>query len=459
MRKNKMKKKIITSIILILFLVTFSGCGCKSDSGSGYEMSLEIWGPIDDSFTYNDIADSYTKLNPNIKEIRYRKFSPDTYKKELLDALASGQGPDIFLIHNTWLPSFQDKIISAPPLVFGEQRFRQNFADVVVSDFLDKGTVWAAPLSVDSLGLYYNKDLFNEAGISAPPKNWDEFSVDVQKLTKLSANREIVQSGAALGTPYNINRSTDILNLLMLQGGAQTNDFGVLDLKSFRTTASGEYQPALDALSFYTQFAQTGSQYYSWNPRMHYSIDAFSEGVLAMMFNYSWHIQTIKDKSPKLNFAVASAPQFSGNFPVNYANYWGFAVAKNKIPEAGVPYDASRQEAWNFITFLTAKPEGKFTSGGGLGGGAIDPNYDPAVEYLNKTKKPAARRDLIELQKTDPEFGVFAKDNLIAKSWKQGQPDAIENIFAEMIDQVNKGQATVGDALETASQRIIKLSN
>jgi len=455
-----MKKKIIISIVLALFLVTLSGCGCKTNDSSQVPMELEIWGPIDDSFTYSEITETYQKLYPNIKSISYRKFSPDTYKRELLDALASGQGPDIFLIHNTWLPSFSDKIIPAPTEIFNEQKLRLNFVDVVANDFLNQGKVWAAPLSVDSLALYYNKDLFNEAGISNPPKNWNEFREDAKLLTKRSASSEIMQSGAAIGTAYNINRSTDILNMLMTQSGTQTDDRGVLDLKTSKITGGPSYFPSADALSFFTQFSQASSPYYCWNSRMHYSIDAFSEGNLAMMFNYSWHIPTIKDKSPKLNFAIASIPQFPGNVPANYANYWGFAVTKNKISSTGMTNDARVAATWKFINFLTTKPEGQLSVDGGiLGGGAVDPNFDPAKTYLEKSRKPAARRDIIELQKTDAELGVFAKDNLIAKSWKQSQPEAIENIFAEMIDQVNKGQANINDAIETASQRIVKLSN
>lgn len=456
-----MRRKISLALLFVLFAFSLSGCGCKSNDGSQAAMELDIWGPVDDSFTYNDITDAYKKLYPNIKDIRYRRFSPDTYKKELLDALASGQGPDVFLIHNTWLPSFADKIVPAPAEILNEQRFRSNFVDVVVNDFLDQGRVWAAPLSVDSIALYYNKDLFNEAGISAPPKDWNEFTKDTQLLTKFSVGREIIQSGASLGTAYNINRSTDVLNMLMMQGGTQKDDMGVLDLKTSKMTGGANYFPSVDALSFYTQFSHATSPYYSWNSRMHYSIDAFSEGNLAMMFNYSWHIQTIKDKSPKLNFAVASVPQFVGSTPSNYANYWAFAVAKNKKPAAGVTDDIRISETWKFINFLTTKPEGQFSSGGNgiLGGGTVDPNFDPAKVYLEKTRKPAARRDLIEVQKSDAELGVFAKDNLIAKSWKESDPEAIESIFAEMIDQVNKGQSNINDAIETASQRISKLSN
>lgn len=455
-----MIKKISAFFLAIIFLISFSGCGCKSSQNSSPSMELEIWGPIDDSFTYKDMAETYHKIYPNIKDIKYRKFSPDTYKKELLDALASGNGPDIFLIHNTWLPSFQDKILPAPAEVLNEQRFKSNFVDVVANDFFDQNKIWASPLSVDSLALYYNKDLFNEAGISSPPKDWNEFAKDTQLLTKFSSSREVIQSGAALGTVYNINRSTDVLNMLMIQSGTQKGNDGVLNLKTSKVTSGDNYLPSVDALNFYTQFSQATSQYYSWNPRLHYSIDAFSEGTLAMMFNYSWHIATIKDKSPKLNFAVASVPQFSGNSPSNFANYWGFAVAKNKIPATGVTNDQRMTEAWRFIDFLTTKPTEQFTSSGGtLGGGAVDPNYDPAKIYLDKTRKPAARRDLIETQKTDAELGVFAKDNLIAKSWKEIEPESIENIFAEMIDQVNKGQATTNDAIQTADQRIMQLNN
>lgn len=447
-------------MFIAIFTLSLSGCGCKTNNTSQVPMELEVWGPVDDSFTYGDINDAYKKIYPYIQDIKYRRFSPDTYKKELLDALASGQGPDVFLINNTWLPSFKDKIVPAPVEIIGEQKFRLNFVDVAANDFFDEGKIWATPLSVDSLALYYNKDLFNEAGISAPPKNWNEFSKDVQLLTKFSFGREITQSGAALGTAYNINRSTDILNMLMMQGGTQTDDRGILDLKTSKMTSGANYFPAVDALSFYTQFSQTTSPYYSWNSRMHYSIDAFSEGNLAMMFNYSWHIQTIKDKSPKLNFAIAPVPQFSGNPPVNFANYWGLAVAKNKKPAAGMIDETRISETWKYLNFLTTKPEGQFSSasGGMLGSGSVDPNFDPARIYLDKTRKPAARRDLIEAQKTDPELGVFAKDNLIAKSWKENQPEAIENILAEMIDQVNKGQSNVNDAIETASARILKLS-
>lgn len=467
------KIKIIVAGLFVAGLLSVSGCGCKKSGLHQYDLSLEVWGTLDQNDALNEIFENYKKIDPNIFSITYKKIATDTYKKELVDALASGQGPDIFLMNNTWLPSFKDKVVAAPeaPSVLNEQKFRTNFVDVAATDFLDSGKIYAVPLSVDSLGLYYNKDLFNEAGITSPPADWNQFIADVRKLTHISATGEIVQSGAAIGTAYNINRSTDVLNLVMLQNGTNMIDdssrvrFNDSSMEVDKTIFPGE-----DALNFYTQFADSNSPNYTWNPSLHYSIDAFSEGKTAMMFNYSWHMNTIADKAPKLNFAVASVPQFANTPKINFANYWGYAVAKNKTPQSS-PYGNSKTaapisndtrvaEAWRFLTYLTTKPDGTFIPaavGSGIGK-TVSANFDPAKSFLEHTGTPAARRDIIEEQKKDPRIGVFAADNLIDRSWKESDPDSIEAIFAEMINQVNKGQSSVADALKTAAMRVQNLS-
>jgi hypothetical protein len=80
--------------------------------------------------------------------------------------------------------------------------------------------------------------------------------------------------------------------------------------------------------------------------------------------------------------------------------------------------------------------------------------FDPTAEYLNRTHKPAARRDLIERQKNNPILGVFARQALTAKSWKQVDSLAIDKIFVDMIDEVNRGIKNVADAIQTAEARI-----
>ena len=467
----KIKKIIIATFILGTILI-ISGCGCKPVNQHKYDLSLEIWGPFDQETAMREIFDNYGFINPNVAKITYKKIAYDTYRKELIEALASGQGPDIFMVNNLWLPAFSDKVAAAPTptdlKMITEQKFKNNFVDVAAADFINQGKVYGIPLSVDSLALYYNKDLLNQAGVANPPKTWNEFIDTAIKLTNVDSFGNITKSGAALGTAFNVNRSTDILNLIMLQNGTEMIDstgkvaFG----NSIYATNStgGAVYPGEEALNFYTQFANSRSFNYIWNSTMHYSIDAFSEGTTAMMINYSWNIDTVSNKSPKLNFAIAPVPQFENKPVANVANYWGFVVAKNAMAKTPpntptVSNDTRVKEAWEFLTYFGTKPDGTFSpvaSGSGVGKTA-GANFDPAVSFLLKTKQPAARRDLIELQKTDPRVGVFALGNLVAKSWKQKDSTAVESIFAEMIDNVNRGQTTVSDALKTAVQRVNNL--
>lgn len=447
----------------VLFGAVFlSGC---SDNAKPipYKVDLEIWGLFDESSAYQEILTSFRDLNKeHINTITYRKMSEETYQEDIVRAFAEGKGPDIFLIRNSWLPKFESLIAPAPSYQFSEKEYRDAFADVVAHDFIVDGKAYGAPLSVDSLALYYNKDLFNAAGIANPPSTWDEFLVDSKALSSVDTYGNIVQSGAALGTAKNINRSPDILLALALQRGAKVDSKGSSD--TFPIAGDSMNQ----ALEFYSQFSKIGSEAYSWNSRQHYSIDAFYEGNLAMMINYSWHMDTIRRKNAKLNFAVAPLPQVSGSQPSNYANYWSFVVAKNKvapvIPEgrpapfpAGKYNDLRVHESWQFLHYFAfPHPEKSITLRNPLSKTSVPVSLkdDPAKVYLDKTKKPAARRDLIEEQKRDPWFAPFASGNLLAKSWRIGEIERAEGVLAEAVESVDRGENTLRGALSSADTQI-----
>ncbi len=464
--------KFFVAFVFISSLFLFSGC--FKEENPQYKVDLEVWGVFDNSDVLDKLASEYKKINPHIGEIKYRKFTVDSYKKDLINALASGQGPDIFLIHNTWLPSFQDKVEPFSDVILGEKQFRDNFVDVVVTDFLLDGKIYAVPLSVDSLALYYNKDLLNSQGITTPPKTWEEFNNDIRKLVRIDQFDNITQAGAALGTSYNINRSTDVLGLLMFQNGVNMVDAEKTGATFDKTINMGgnSVRAGENALEFYSQFARKNSSVYTWNPRMHYSIDSFYEGTTAMMINYSWHYSTIKNKNSKLNFAIAQVPQLNLENPSNYANYWGLTVSKNKIlsqaqkkknQENGLTeanYNQVRMvESWQFIKYLGVNSNKNVTLFNGITGNSqtFSIQDDPTEMYLQETAKPAARRDLIEKQKNDPILGPFAYGNLIAKSWYQKDPETTEQILAETIDSVNLGEKTVYEALRLAASRVSQL--
>ncbi len=420
--------------------------GCKDPKKTKAE--LEFWSVYDDSDVFNDLIKDFRNEYPNIK-INYYKKSPSAYESELINALAAGRGPDIFAIHNTWLPKHIDKIAPMPEGSEDGQmttkEFRDTFVDVAFKDFValpgpskqgeeeQTERIYALPLFVDTLALYWNKDAFNSEGIAEPPKDWHEFNDAVARLVKRDESGNIVQAGASLGTAKNINRGTDVLSALMLQTGAVMVDDKKQSATFDRTIVadSKTYEPAVSSLVFYTDFANPLKKVYTWNDRMHYSIDAFVEGKSAMMINYAYHLSTIKAKEPHLRFGIASLPQpKDAQVLVNYANYWGLTVAAGSN-------ETEIQYSWIFLKWLAQKPQ--------------------AQRYLEFSKRPASRRDLVSWQQSDLDLGVFAKQSLSARSWYQVDNLAIENIFSEMIESVNYNQLSAAQAIEKAAKQVTLL--
>lgn len=452
-----MKRKIIVLSLIFAFILT-SGFGCKLVDKKTQEamkpITLNYWRVWDGPDAFEEIFSAYKALHPFIT-INYRKLRYSEYESELLNALAEDRGPDIFSIHNTWVKKYKNKIATLPPTTtlaypitqgtikkevipqlrttesLSAKEIKNNFVDIVYRDVasltLDEKTkkyekkIYGLPLFVDTLAMYYNKDLFNNAGLIEPPLYWNsEFQQAVKKTTKQDTKGEIIQSGAALGGSNNIERYSDILSVLMMQNGSVMTDDDSGQILFNRIPSSFKdqrYNPGLEALRFYTDFANPAKEVYSWNKNFDDSLNLFAQGKLAIMFGYSYHLPTIRAQAPKLNFAITKLPQIEGNTPVNFANYWVETVSnKSKY----------LNEAWDFIQFATKAEQAK--------------------TYLDRAKRPTALRSLINEQIDDNDMSVFAEQVLTAKSWYNGADSAAaEKIFAEMIDAAVLGQ----DKIET----------
>ena len=428
-------------------------------------ITLNYWRVYDGPDVFAPIIESYNAIHPYIT-IKYKKLRYDEYEQELLEAFATDRGPDIFSIHNTWLGKYKSKelITALPPQItmaypvlqgtikkeivselrtiksLNSRDIENKFVDVVYDDVVyreeDKATrqvtydIYGLPLYVDTLAMYYNKDLLNNAGITSPSAYWNrKFQQDVKKLTKQDAKGNIIQSGVALGGSSNIERFSDILSVLMMQNGTEMiGGYGKVLFhtipESFRDKS---YNPGLEAVRFYTDFANPGKEVFSWNDEMPNSIDLFADGKLAMLFAYSYHLPTIKAKSSKLNFNIASLPQIEGNESnVNFANYWLEVVsAKTK----------NKDVAWNFIQFITEEKQAQI--------------------YLNKTKKPTALRSLVNKQIDDLDIGIFVNQVLTAKSWYKGNnARAAEEYVGEIIESVRSGQNEIEGIMGLAAKKI-----
>ncbi len=430
----RFKNKSINTKLLLLCAGIFAavtGCG-TGPSGSKKSVVLNIWGTYETSTVMQQLVTGFESANPGVQVV-YTEKDPATYENDLLNALASGTGPDIFAIHNDWLSKYENKLVAAPVYVFDAKKYDQDFLDVANADFIDNGKIYAVPMSIDSLGLYYNKDILGSAGIATPPQTWQELSSDARKITKTRGFGNFLVSGVAMGTADNVENAEDILYLLMLQDGTvpYSQDLSTSTLDQSVISSSGNtYFPAADALRFYTSFADPSSGNYTWSQKSDDAVTAFANGQLAFLYGYSFTRDAIIQKSPNLNFDIAPVPQPNANQNlVNYANYWGYGVSKQS------KYGAT---AWKLLQYLTSNKI--------------------LQKYYQLHKLPASRRDLISSQADDLEIGVFAESNLTAKSFYKKDAGQVDSIIKNMINEVILRGKSIDDALSNAVQQINALN-
>jgi multiple sugar transport system substrate-binding protein len=418
-------------------------------------ITLEYWRVFDGQDAFSDILAQYKALHPYIT-INYRQLRYEEYEAELLNAFAEDRAPDIFSIPNTWVGKYQSKIVPMPvttDMVYQVSSgtikkeivsqiqthksltlkdLKNNFVDAVYNDVVIGGSIYGLPLYLDTMAMYYNRDLFNNSGLVNVPKYWNiEFQQDVKLLSKQDLNGNLIQSGIALGSSNNIDRFSDIISVLMMQNGTQmlNSDGTQVAFQLIPQGASQDisYNPGVAALRFYLDFSNPGKEVYSWNSSSTNAVEAFASGNLAMMLGYSYQLPIIKSKAPKLNFDVAPLPQIEGsNSPVNFANYFVEVVAKKS---------QHQNEAWDFVQFMTSA--------------------DQAKTYLEKTKKPSALRSLVVTQREDSEIGIFADQALTARTWYKGYNALlIDSVFAEMISSAISNPEKIMDAINLAAQKI-----
>lgn len=414
-------------ILVILALAVAFGGGSSKKPKDQEQIEIIWWKTFEESENVTPLIEAYQELRQNVVITFVKKDIVD-YEQELVDAIASGRTPDIFSIHNDWLAKHIDKLAPAPPSFMNTRDYKETFIDAAADDFIKDGKIYAAPLSVDVLALYYNRDILNSAG-ALPPKTWPEVVAAVEKITKQSKPGVFNVSGISLGTSANINRAIDVLLLLMLQNGTRfySDDFTTAKFDDeINLPAGGTFSPGATALEFYTQFASPAKKIYTWNNKSDFSIDAFASGRLAMMLSYAYLGPTLKTRAPTLNWSVAAAPQIDQEgLKVNFANYWGEAVSK---------FSGDSAVAWDFLQFISQKENLK--------------------KYYETKKLPSSRKDILTEQAADETLGVFAEAALSAKTVYKKDPAKFESIFSKMIDDVILRNLSVEDAIRNAAAQV-----
>jgi len=425
-----MLKKIFI-ISLLGFIFTAFGFGCKglttAEQALVKPITLNYWTVYNDIEQLQKFATDYQQLRTYVK-INFRKVRPEEFENLFINALADDVGPDIVSINPRDLRKYQNRLATMPASldlskVFTQGKYfketvmvqekqimptaraiKDNFVSTVYADAVIDGEIYGLPLSVDALALYYNKDLLDQAGIPEAPATWPEFMEAVKNSTRFDKNGDLIQAGAALGTGNNIERSFDILSLLMMQSGL------IMAKDSYVSFANGldkpeQGHPALTALRFYTDFAQPTKEVYTWNEKMSDSLEEFTRGKVVFYFGFAYDYPRLKKLAPQLNLAVVPIPQLNEAKPINVANYWLETVVKKS---------RHQNEAWDFIRFLTTSANIK--------------------KYTEAVKRPTPLRSQIIAQQEDAVLGPFVATILQTENWYKGKDSAqAEAVFAELI--------------------------
>lgn len=445
---RKTPRAVFLGFLILTFLLT-SGLGCKrSGEASKFpSVSLEMWGVFEDSEDINKLASFYTGVHPKVS-ITYRRFSQREYEegdylRRMLDGWVQGGGPDLFMIPVTRIREFQNYIEPMPDTMRAPIRYEQGtikketieevrtyngytprqlrtlFLDTVSDDVVIDNEIYGLPYSVDTLSVFYNRELLKNSNIALPATNWNELLQQAAAISRADANDKIVQSAIALGTTNNIPNVLDIVSSLMMQVGIT-----MADASGPRFQTYGE---SLNAIQFFQSFATKGLTSYSWSKDLPDAFDMFTAGRLAYFIGYPYHASMIRQANPKLDFDIIPMfrPENTTSIPT-YASYW--VVVVKKPPKTPSEQDKLKAElAWHFIFESTQAQNVK------------------SFLYNPDRPRTTALRSLVEEQKNNEVLAPFAQYLLNAQNWYRGYDyELAKKYFLAMLDNIEAASAQPG---------------
>lgn len=412
---------IFTGVLVFLILVgvgVFAAFGGLR--GGGGVGKVTIWGTTSQIIIEQGLQE-LRQQDKSFQDVVYVQKSPDTYNADLINAMASGTGPDLFLITQDKLAVFTDKIQLIPYGSVSQSSFTNSYIDEARL-FLSADGVFAMPLFVDPLVMYWNRDMLATAGVAQPPRYWNELLSLAPRLTVLDAAAEVQKSAVALGEWSNISYAKAILTALFLQAGDTilSRDTNGMPTVVFGATPPGAVEnPAISALNFYTEFANPSKTTYSWNHSLPESQDAFTAGDVALYFGFASDYTNMATRNPNLRFSVALLPQIQGNsIQLTFGTLTGLAIPRTAANPSGALAIAQKLTDTKAITI-----------------------------FAQQTGLPPVRRDVAVDTSANAAGAVFVQSALIARAWLDLDPAKTDQLFKGMIESVISGGSSPGQAV------------
>ena len=383
-----------------------AACGGSSGgSTSSGPVTLTLWDYFNPAGSgYLGLISSYMKANPNIK-IQRTTIPFADLKTKLTQGAASRQLPDIVVIDNP------DHSAFAALGVLADLTNQVNSWGQTSQYFPGpwKSTVWkdknyGVPNNSNCLALFYNKDMFQKAGLT-PPTTWDELQSSAKKLTK---------SGVYGFSMSLIKSEEGTFQFLPFLWGAGA------DLNTIDSPA------AVNALQFLVTLVKEGSlSSESLNWAQQDAITQFIAQKAAMCVNGPWNVPPVK-QGAKFSWGVVPLPKGQQAASILGGENWAVSKSSSHV-----------KEAWDFIRWTQEAAQLK--------------SYIITDDRLPSVKSLA---DDAAFQK-DPNLSVFVNSLQTARPRAYGPNyPKVSNAVQQAFQQAISGQKSAADALAEAAQTI-----
>lgn len=339
--------------------------------------------PTNEGPTYEALIKKFNEEYPKVK-INYESVPFGEAQNKFKTAADAGQGaPDIMRAEVAWVPEFAAAghlyALDGTPLLEDN-----NFLETPLSSNVYDGKTYGVPQVTDTLGLMYNKALFEKAGITEAPTTWQEVE-DAAKLLKQKANVDglYINNGGYFLLPFIYGEGGDIVDAEE-ETILVNSDEDVAGIKTAQDLVKSGAAVKPDANDSYGTM-----------------MTLFKEGKVGMIINGPWETAAISD-DPKFggfeNLGIAPVPAGSAGAgaPVgghNYVIYSGMDEAKADAAIA-------------FVNFM-ASPESQAFAAEELG---VLPGNADAYDQLSDNERVAAWTPALDVSKARPwipEGGLF----------------------------------------------------
>lgn len=326
--KKHLKRLFGATMATALLGTTLVGCGNETASGSdttkgnskGTTITYSIWDKGQEP-GMQAIADAFEEKNSGIT-VNVEVTPWDQYWTKLEAAATGGTLPDVFWMHSSQHIRYANSgmLMDLNEVIENSEVLdMNNFAQGVVDLYNVDGAQIAIPKDVSTIGLWYNKTLFDEAGVEYPNENWTWDDL-------LSAAHDLTDSEKGVyGLNAPLNTEENLFNYVYQNGG---------DILINDKTESGYSLPETqEALEWYanlslvekvspsqTQFAENGNS------------TLFTSGKVAMGMFGSWmYNEFITNEYTAKNCAVAALPQGKAGNATIYNGLGNSVAANTKI--------------------------------------------------------------------------------------------------------------------------------